>query len=201
MAKKVFHYIDEATFKGVDNLKAQPQFAQASTALEGLPDEYQKWINQGMTYLLAFLPVLVFLVVLLVATLQRGETEKREDLIQEVSRFNSLNSQISSLGNSLLGRTTLRDKAALEDVLKSFESSYSINPGTIKVMSFEPSTHGNIIEARADIVFQGLSTPKFIALIEMLSIRENSKVFNISLKKGKDSVKGEISFTHFSRSQ
>ncbi len=199
MAKKVFHFLDEATFKGVDNLKSQPQFSQASTAMEGLPDEYQKWINQGLTYIISFFPILIFLIVLVFAALQRGETESREELIQEISKFNSLNSQINTLGNSLLGRTSLKDEAALRDVLKSFENDYNIKPGSLKVISFEPKSYGSLVEAKADIVFQGLSTPKVVALLEMLSVRENSKIYNLSLKKGKDVVKGEISFIHFSK--
>mgnify|MGYP000265272466 CR=1 FL=1 len=199
MAKKVFHTLDEATFKGVDSLKASPQFNQASAALEGLPDEAQKYINQGLTYLLSFAPLIIFLVVFIIAAMTRGQVADKEALIAEVDRYNAIVAETENVGGSLLGKTTLTNQSDLQRMIASLASSYQMKRDAIKVTNFSNQKYGNLVESEASLVFNGLSTPKFLAILDELAVKEKATFKRVNIKKVKDALQGELSFIHYSR--
>lgn len=199
MLKKIFLSLDTATFKGVDQIKSTPQFSQLSNSIEGLPEEGQKVVNQGLTYLISFLPVLLLIIIFLVNASIRSSISEKEQLIEDISLFNELRVKSSEIGNNLVGRTPLNAQEDLSNKLRDVASSYGMSPTSLSVKDFESKTFGELIETEASVAFKELSTPKFVGLLDNFLVQEKARLLGIKVSKRNDTIDGEFTFTHYGR--
>lgn len=199
MLKKLFQKFDEATFKGVDQIKATPQFNQVANSIEGLPEEGQKIVNQGLTYALSFLPVFILLILFLLNASVRSNISEKEMLIKEITEFNGLRSKSSKIGNKLVGKTPLNGEGSLKGKLNSISRSYSLNSNALEVKDFSNNRFGDLIQTQATVSFREMSTPKFIGLLDSFLVQEKARLIDIKLNKKNDTLNGSFSFVHYGR--
>ena len=199
MLKKIFQPIDTATFKGVDSIKSTPQFSQLSNSIEGLPEEGQKIVNQGLTYLLSFLPVLILIVLFLINSAIRSNISEKEQLIENIGLFNELRSKSSKIGNNLVGRTPLNGENDLKNKLRDIAASYGLQGSSLTVKDFQNNQFGDLIQTDATVSFKELSTPKFVGLLDSFLVQEKARLSGIKVAKRNKTVNGEFTFTHYGR--
>lgn len=199
MLKKIFQKFDEATFKGVDQIKSTPQYNQVATSIEGLPDEGQKFVNQGLTYLLSFLPILILLILFFINSTIRSNISEKEELIKNIGAFNELRAKSTKIGDKLVGRNPLNGQGALKSKLSDISRSYALNANALKVEEFNNDRFGDLIQTQATVSFLEMSTPKFIGLLDAFLVQEKARLVDIKLKKKNDSLNGSFSFVHYGR--
>lgn len=199
MLKKIFQKFDEATFKGIDQIKATPQFNQVANSIEGLPEEGQKIVNQGLTYALSFLPIFILLILFLLNASVRSNISEKEMLIKDITEFNGLRSKSSKIGNKLVGRTPLNGEGSLKGKLNSISRSYSLNSSALEVKEFANNRFGDLIQTQATVSFKEMSTPKFIGLLDSFLVQEKARLVDIKLTKKNETLNGSFSFVHYGR--
>ncbi len=199
MLKKLFQKFDEATFKGVDQIKATPQFNQVANSIEGLPEEGQKFVNQGVTYLISFLPIIILLILFLVNNSIRSSIKEKEELIEDIGQFYGLRAQSLKIGDTLVGMTPLNGKNALKGKLDNIARTYALNANALKVQDFSNNRFGELIQTQATVSFRELSTPKLIGLLDSFLVQEKARLVDIKLSKKNDSLDGTFSFVHYGR--
>lgn len=199
MLKKIFQKFDEATFKGIDQIKATPQFNQVANSIEGLPEEGQKIVNQGLTYALSFLPIFILLILFLLNASVRSNISEKEMLIKDITEFNGLRSKSSKVGNKLVGRTPLNGEGSLKGKLNSISRSYSLNSSALEVKEFANNRFGDLIQTQATVSFKEMSTPKFIGLLDSFLVQEKARLVDIKLTKKNETLNGSFSFVHYGR--
>lgn len=199
MLKKLFQKFDEATFKGVDQIKGTPQYNQVANSIEGLPEEGQKIVNQGLTYALSFLPVFVLAILFLLNASIRSNIAEKETLIKNISEFNGLRAKSSKIGNNLVGQTPLNGEGSLKGKLNSIARSYSLNSNALQVKEFSNDRFGELIQTQATVSFREMSTPKFIGLLDSFLVQEKARLVDIKLTKKNDTLDGSFSFVHYGR--
>lgn len=199
MLKKLFQSIDTATFKGVDNLKSTPQFSQLSNSIEGLPEEGQKVVNQGLTYLISFLPVIVLLIVFFINSSIRSSIAEKEQLIEDIGLFNELRVKSTKVGNKLVGRTPLNGENDLKNKLRDIAASYGLQASALTVGDFANKQFGDLIQTEASVGFKELSTPKLFGLLDSFLVQEKARLIGIKVSKRNETINGEFSFTHYGR--
>lgn len=199
MEKKVFEKIDEEVFKGVDSLKSSPQFGQLSQSIEGLPEEAQKFVNQGLTYLIAFLPLLILLIVFLWNFSVRSRVGQKEFVINEVKRHVQLKNKSTSIGNQLVGTRALDSEGTLKSKLSEITSQYSMASSNLSSIDFESENYGELIKSVSTVAFKELSTPKFVGVLTELLVTEKAQIENLKISKKGKTLNGEFTFTHYGR--
>jgi hypothetical protein len=199
MLKNFFHKLDSAVFKLIDNVRGTPQYSQLANAIEGLPDEGQKAVNQGLTYFLSFLPILILLIVLLLNTFTRSRISEKEEIIENITQFNLLRTKSNQIGNDLIGQTPLNGENDLKAKLAQISGSYGLQRNDLDVISFESSKFGDLIQSKATIAFKGLSTPKLFGILDNFLVQERARLDQIKLSKRNASLTGEFSFLHYGR--
>lgn len=199
MSKKLFETIDDEVFKGVDSLKNTPQFNQASQAIEGLPEEAQKVVNQGLTYLLSGLPLLLLLIVFIWNYSTRSSVSQKEFVVEQIKKHIQLKNQSTSVGNQLVGTVALSNEGDLKSKLGQITREYALKAGDLSVLELDSKEKGQLIEARGTVLFQELSTPKFVGVLTEFLVQEKAQVDNLKVTKVGKTLKGEFSFTHYGR--
>lgn len=199
MSKKVFETIDEEVFKGVDTLKGTPQFHQASQAIEGLPEEAQKYVNQGLTYLIAGLPLVILFAVFLLNYSARSSVSQKEFVIAQIKKHIQLKNKSKSIGNQLVGTQPLEKEEDLNKKLGQITREYALKSGSLSILDHESKSAGELTRSKATVLFQNLSTPKFVALLTEFMIQEKAQIQNLKILKDGKTIKGEFSFTHYGR--
>ncbi|CAM9944625.1 unnamed protein product, partial [Chrysoparadoxa australica] len=137
MSKKLFETIDDEVFKGVDSLKNTPQFNQASQAIEGLPEEAQKVVNQGLTYLLSGLPLLLLLIVFIWNYSTRSSVSQKEFVVEQIKKHIQLKNQSTSVGNQLVGTVALSNEGDLKSKLGQITREYALKAGDLSVLELD----------------------------------------------------------------
>lgn len=199
MLKKLFQSLDNAVFKSIDNIKGTPQFSQLANTIEGLPEEAQKVVNQGLTYLISFLPLLILAIILIFNGFTRARISEKEEIIANISQFNLLRAKSSQIGNNLIGLTALKEEADLKTKLSQITNSYGVPTETLDVVSFDNGQFGDLIQTKATITFKNLSTPKLIGVLDNFLVQERARLEAIKLSKGEKTLSGEFSFLHYGR--
>jgi len=199
MAKKVFETIDEEVFKGVDSLKTTPQFNQVSQAIEGLPEEAQKYVNQALTYFIAGFPLLILFVFFILNYSARNTVGQKEYVIEQIKKHISLKNQSRSIGNQLVGTQPLEAEDDLRQKLGQITREYALKTGSLSVLEHQSKNAGELTRSTATVLFQELSTPKFVGLLTEFMIQEKAQIENLKIIKDGKKIKGEFTFTHYGR--
>jgi hypothetical protein len=199
MSNSLFKKMDEQTFKLVDNLKSSPQFNQASNSLEGLPDEYQKAANQGITYAVTLIPFLILLILFFVNLSVRGRISDKENIIKTIAEMNEAQGKVSRIGAKLVSSISLGNQSSLRSRLSGLSSQFGIGARSISLSDYSQSKAGNLNRTQATINFKKLSTQKLSALLQEFVVSKGVRVQSINLRKGEKTLSGAFSFYHFER--
>ncbi len=199
MRESLFKKLDKAIFKAIDNLKLSPQFNQAASSLEGLPDEYQKVANQGITYLITAIPFLILLIFFIINLSVRSRITAKEELIEKIAQMNESQAKVSRIGDNLVSSMSLGSQTSLNKQLSDLSSQFSIESSALALKDYSQSASGSLKKTQATIRFKKLSTNKLSALLQEFVIKKGVRVQKINLKKGSETLSGEIEFYHFAR--
>jgi|GEM_PF-2505481 len=200
MKESLFQKIDEATFKGVDSLKSTAQFSQFASSIESLPELGQKFVNQTLTYLVSFFPLVFLLVGFLSTCTMRSNIEDREELLEKVSTINNYEKKLSRYASELVAPLAILTETDLKAQLSSLAGSIGSSPSSLRVLDYGSEKFGELIETGAVISFKNLSTPKLTAILDYFLVQQRSKLKDFKLKKIGKSLQGELKILHYSRS-
>lgn len=200
MKESIFQKMDEATFKGVDSLKSTPQFSQFASSIEGLPELGQKIVNQGLTYVISFFP-LVFLLIGFISTCSmRSNIENREELLEKISTINSYEKKLTRYASELVAPIAILTETDLKAQLSSLAGSIGSSPNSLRVLDYGSEKFGELTETVAVISFKDLSTPKLTAVLDYFLVQQRAKLKEVKLKKTGKTLQGELRILHYSRS-
>ncbi|MBH46667.1 MAG: hypothetical protein CME71_00695 [Halobacteriovorax sp.] len=193
--KSPFQQIDEALFKGVDQLKSQTPFVKFQETVAKLGDQEQKIINLSISYLLLFIPIILVLSVWLMNSSMRSTIEEKRQILSEIEKFNNRRSESDSKGRELIVLTPIAAQSELQTKITQILSRARIPGNSVNVRSFnEGSSAGELKEFNAELSFDKLSTAQFTELVKQLEERERLKISGLLIENRIDQsiLKGKL---------
>ncbi len=199
MKNSISKIIDKQLFKWVDQLKATPQYSQFSSQLESIPEDYGKYVNQGLTYFLSFFPIIILAAMGIYFMIAQGTISDKRDLLNQLIDTNSLSSEVQMYERSLVGRLKITSLNDMKNEVSRLAAQQGIEASSLSVETFNTETIGGLNKSKANLKVENLNTPSLIALLRVLAVNEKFKINNLSLKRTTDSISGNISLIHFGR--
>jgi len=199
MKNSVSKIIDKQLFKWVDQLKATAQYSQLTSQLESIPEDYGKYVNQGLTYFLSFFPIIILAAMAIYFMIAQGTISDKRDLLNQLIDTNYLSSEVQMYERSLVGRLKITSLNDMKNEVSRLAASQGIEASSLSVETFNTETIGGLNKSKANLKVENLNTPSLIALLRVLAVNEKFKINNLSLKRTTDSISGNISLIHFGR--
>jgi len=199
MSKKIYQNIDELVFKGINQLKNHQQYNQLLQKIEGVSEDIQKYVYQGISYSISFFPIMILFVVFIFNSGVRGRISEKETVIEEIKKNIKLKNKITSVNSQLLGTIAINDENALKNKLSQVTRNYKLKNKSLSVLEVESEEKRGIIQAKGTILFEQLSTPKLIGVLTEFLVKEKAQIESLKVNKTKDKLKGEFSFSHFGK--
>ena len=199
MKNSLSKIIDKQLFKWVDQLKATAQYSQFSSQLESIPEDYGKYVNQGLTYFLSFFPIIILAAMAIYFMIAQGTISDKRELLNQLIDTNSLSSEVQMYERSLVGRLKITSLNDMKNEVSRLAAQQGIEASSLSVETFNTETIGGLNKSKANLKVESLNTPSLIALLRVLAVNEKFKINNLSLKRTTDSISGNISLIHFGR--
>ena len=193
--------IDQQLFKLIDQLKATPQYSQFTSQLESIPEDYGKYVNQGLTYFLSFFPLILLAVMAIYFAMAQSTISDKRELLNQLVETSSLATEVSQYERSLIGRLKISSLNDMKAQINRLASMQGINSGDISVETFNTESIGGITKSKASLKISNLNTPDLMALLRVLAVNEKFKINSLNLKRTTDSISGQISLIHFGRQE
>tara|TARA_R110000868_G_scaffold344395_2_gene605394 strand:- start:1491 stop:2108 length:618 start_codon:yes stop_codon:yes gene_type:complete len=193
--KSPFQQIDEALFKGVDQLKSQTPFVKFQEAVAKLGDQEQKIVNLSISYLILFIPIILVLSVWVMNSSTRSTIEEKRAILSEIEKFNNRRMESDSKGKDLVVLTPIAAQSELQTKITQILSRARIPTTAVNVRSFnESSSAGDLKEYTAEVNFDKLSTAQFTELVKQLEERERLKISALLVENriDKSILKGKL---------
>lgn len=193
--------IDQQLFKLIDQLKATPQYSQFTSQLESIPEDYGKYVNQGLTYFLSFFPLILLAAMAIYFAMAQSTISDKRELLNQLVETSSLATEVSQYERSLIGRLKISSLNDMKAQINRLASMQGINSGDISVETFNTESIGGITKSKASLKVSNLNTPDLMALLRVLAVNEKFKINSLNLKRTTDSISGQISLIHFGRQE
>lgn len=193
--------IDQQLFKLIDQLKATPQYSQFTSQLESIPEDYGKYVNQGLTYFLSFFPLILLAAMAIYFAMAQSTISDKRELLKQLVETSSLATEVSQYERSLIGRLKISSLNDMKAQINRLASMQGINSGDISVETFNTESIGGITKSKASLKISNLNTPDLMALLRVLAVNEKFKINSLNLKRTTDSISGQISLIHFGRQE
>ncbi|MAF78823.1 MAG: hypothetical protein CME60_11720 [Halobacteriovoraceae bacterium] len=193
--------IDQQLFKLIDQLKATPQYSQFTSQLESIPEDYGKYVNQGLTYFLSFFPLILLAAMAIYFAMAQSTISDKRELLNQLVETSSLATEVSQYERSLIGRLKISSLNDMKAQINRLASMQGINSGDISVETFNTESIGGITKSKASLKISNLNTPDLMALLRVLAVNEKFKINSLNLKRTTDSISGQISLIHFGRQE
>ncbi|MCR9203034.1 MAG: hypothetical protein NXH75_00540, partial [Halobacteriovoraceae bacterium] len=101
--------------------------------------------------------------------------------------------------NQLVGTQPLEAEDDLRQKLGQITREYGLKTGSLSVIDHQSKNAGELTRSTATVLFQELSTPKFVGLLTEFMIQEKAQIKNLKVIKDGKKIKGEFTFTHYGR--
>jgi hypothetical protein len=199
---KIFKAVDEFMFKIVDEFSALAPIRKINDELEALPEQQQKIINQVLSFIFILIPT-VFVISMFLTNQSLRETNRlRSKVLQLYVQNNIQGSQLGSIGQNLIGPTTLENSNDFQQIVRSIQSSRSINVNSVNISHFENVSVGSDLQQSiVGLSFSELTTQDLTILITDLIQRQRVKIQAIEVEKNQTTrfLQGSIEVISFSR--
>ncbi len=199
MKNSISKLIDSQLFKWVDRLKSTPQYAQFSSQLEGIPEDYGKFVNQGITYFISFFPFVILLAMGIYFGLAQSVITEKRELLEQLIETNTLAKEAEMYSGNLVGKLKISGLSEVKSEIARIASQQGIESSGVSVETFDAKTVGGLTKSQATIKINALKTPELISLLRVLAVNEKFKISNIELKRRSDSISGSLSLIYFAK--
>lgn len=202
--KSPFQQIDEAIFRGIDQLKTQPAYLKFQEALSKLSEQQQKVVNLSLSYLLLALPLVLVVTIFVMNSSLRSTIEEKKAIQDEIQKFNERRAESDVKGRELIVPAPIAAQSELQGKISQLLGRVRIPTTSVNVRSFnEGRSAGDLREYSAELVFDKLSTKQFTDLIKQLEERERMRVSGLLIENRIDQsiLKGRMTLAFITQTQ
>lgn len=204
MAKlgSIFKTMDEAIFKGVDEIKGRPEFQKVFDEVNALPEEQQKIINHSLSILAILIPILLTAFVFWQNISLKSDIETRQQILREVAENSKKKNQLELTGRNIIGPGEITGLPDLQRLVRSALSSRGVTADNVTITDFNQTNAGEgLTQTAATLNFTSLSTQELSALFQDLIQRQKVKISAIQIEKREQNnlLEGSFQIYHFSK--
>lgn len=201
MKNSISKLVDNQLFKWIDLLKSTPQYSQFSSQLESIPENYGKYVNQGLTYFLSFFPLIILFAMAIYFAIAQSKIEDKRELLNQLIDTSSLATEVSQYERTLVGKRSITNLNDMKKEINRIASQQGISANNVSVETFDTQSIGGISKSKANLKLDDLNTPSLIALLRVLSVNEKFKINSLDLNRTTNAISGNISLVHFGRQE
>lgn len=198
----LFKPIDEFLFRIVEEALALPFVRKVADELQALPENQQKAINQILTGLILFVPIL--LLTILVWSNQRAsaEIEIKKEILKISKELQSQKQSINSMGQGLMGPSALQSEQDFTNLMRDLLRGRSISPNSVNISHFDqtPVSDG-LVQSIIGLSFSELTTQDITNMLVDFIQYQKVKVQAVEIQKNPTTshLQGSVELIHFSR--
>jgi hypothetical protein len=199
---KIFKAVDELMFKLVDEFLALAPVRKIQDELEALPEQQQKIINKILCFIFILLPFIFVISMFFTNQSIRNTNQVRSEVLQYFVLNSSQSSQLGSIGQGLIGPTILDSSESFQQIVRSIQSSRSINSNSVNISHFENFPVGSELQQSIiGLSFSELTTQDLTTLISDLIQRQRVKIKAVEIEKNQTTsfLQGSLEIISFSR--
>lgn len=202
--KSPFQQIDEAIFRGIDQLKTQPPYQKFQEAISKLSEQQQKAVNLSLSYLLLALPLILVITIFAMNSSLRSTIADKKAIQDEIQKFNDRRAESDVKGRELIVPAPIAAQSELQGKISQLLGRVRIPTTSVNVRSFnEGRVAGDLREYSAELIFDKLSTKQFTDLIKQLEERERMRVSGLLIENRIDQsiLKGRMTLAFITQTQ
>lgn len=202
--KSPFQQLDEAIFRAIDQLKAQPPYLKFQEAINKLSEQQQKAINLSLSYLILVLPLVLVVTIFTINSSLRSTIETKKSIQDEIQKFNEQRAKSDIKGRELIVPMPIAAQSELQGKISQLLGRVRIPTTSVNVRSFnEGRSAGDLREYSAELIFDKLSTQQFTDLIKQLEERERMRVNGLLIENriDKSILKGRMTLSFITQTQ
>jgi hypothetical protein len=196
--QSLFQKIDEALFRLVDQLKAQPAYLKFQETMGKLGEQEQKIINLCISYFIIALPIFAILSLWIMNSSMRSDIEDKQAVITEIQKFTQKHAQNNLMGAQTILQAPIAAQSELQMRLQQVMGRSQISNSSINLRSFDEfESAGNLRQFNAELTFDQLSTKQFTSFIKELEQRERIKISSMQVENlvSKSVLKGRLTLS------
>ncbi|MFT6603137.1 MAG: hypothetical protein ACJARO_000645, partial [Bacteriovoracaceae bacterium] len=160
-----------------------------------------KTVNQVISLLLVFLPILLFIILWVVNISFNNSLDKKREILAEINRFSSSQKQLQSLGRNIISGAAINSRGEFGKQISNSMATAGANRSNVKALNFESTPKDGIVNSTGVASFENISTKVLSAFLADLAGRSKFRVSALMVKKNlKDNVvKGQVQLQHYGR--
>lgn len=167
----VFKTMDEAIFKGIEDLKGRPELQKIFDEVNALPEEQQKMINHSLSILAILAPLFLTFFVFWQNLSLKSDLETRQMILKEVAENSKKKNQLELTGRNIIGPGEITELPDLQRLVRSALASRGVTADNVTITDFDQSSAGEgLTQTTGTLNFSGLSTQELAALFQDLSL-------------------------------
>lgn len=199
MKKGPSQAIDEALFKSIDQLKSTPQYSQVANQLDGIPEEYGKYVNQGLTYLISFAPLGLLGILILYFWISHNSISNKKEILADLIEATNLSQKVGAYEKTILSSKAIDDLKPMKDLINSIASRQGIAASNVRVESFKSEFAGEVAKSISTLTLKNLDSPSLFAFMSDLVVSAKFNISNINLSSDSKKISGQLTLVHFGR--
>ncbi len=199
--KPIFRFVDEFIFKQVDALKSSQPYQDLIRQMSALSDFQLKTVNQVISLLLVFLPILLFIILWIVNINFNNSLDKKREILNEINKFSSSQKQLQSLGRNIISGAAINNRGDFGKQISNSMATAGSDRANVKALNFESSSKDGIVNSTGVAKFNNISTKVLSDFLADLAGRSKFRVSALMVKKNlKDNVvNGQVQLQHYGR--
>ena len=199
--KPIFRIVDEFIFKQVDALKSSQPYQDLIRQMSSLNDFQLKTVNQVISLLFVFIPVLLFIVLWIININFNSDLDKKREILTQINKFSASQKQLQSLGKNIISGAAIMNRGEFKNQISNSMSTAGADRSAVKALNFEATPKDGIVNAVGVASFSKISTKVLSNFLSDLAGRSKFRVSALMVKKNiKDNVvSGQVQLQHYGR--
>lgn len=199
--KPIFRIVDEFIFKQVDALKSSQPYQDLIRQMSSLNDFQLKTVNQVISLLFVFIPVLLFIVLWIININFNSDLDKKREILTQINKFSASQKQLQSLGKNIISGAAIMNRGEFMNQISNSMSTAGADRSAVKALNFEATPKDGIVNAVGVASFSKISTKVLSNFLSDLAGRSKFRVSALMVKKNiKDNVvSGQVQLQHYGR--
>ena len=203
MKKQWFKKIDALVFQGVNHLRAHPKYQELLNFIDSLPEHQSKWITQGLSYFVAFIPLSLVLLTGIYSSHSQSEYKLLKEIHSQLHQINGQSKKIRLIEDTVIAQKPFHSQVDFKRNIQPLLHQNNISSFQVQFSDFNSKeTKSNIIKSHVKMSFKELTTKELSQLLKGIMISHRIKVSHIeaTLDPQSSLLKGILDLTSFSKS-
>jgi hypothetical protein len=200
--RALFEQIDETMFGQVEKVSSNPVMAKYQEFLAAQDESAQKIINQSLSLILTFFPIVIALLIMASNCSLKGEIDNTKSILMKIDTYLVRQTEADSIGRNLIAAGAINSIADIQNKIRTAVERDGLSFSKLTVTNFlSTKTTDTLMDNRADVSFTALTMAELTTLFTAILQKEKMKIIKVDIQKDVPTnlLKGTLGIVSFSK--